>query len=231
MRASIRPKNSSTNLRATCVDSVRSAGAWNEPTFSERRMPQRDAAGRRRPRLVHVDEVQRRVQQHFLDRARDVHRRRRVDPLARRVEQQLAHAEDADAAVGIEQVLGMLPRGPDQPAATPAPARATGSARAAALCARVQRVPARPPRRTFRPRSRPRADAARPGRWRSVQPLRGRIVIGARRLRAVAAHDRQRTARCRAAGRASRSSRCARGRVRRRAGSACARSSRARRRG
>ena len=36
MRASIRPKNSSTNLRATCVDSVRSAGAWNEPTFSER---------------------------------------------------------------------------------------------------------------------------------------------------------------------------------------------------
>ena len=36
MRASSRPKNSSTNLRATCVESTRSAGAWKEPTFSAR---------------------------------------------------------------------------------------------------------------------------------------------------------------------------------------------------
>src|SRR3954447_25397998 len=32
----MRPKNSSTNLRATCVESTRSAGLWKEPTFSAR---------------------------------------------------------------------------------------------------------------------------------------------------------------------------------------------------
>ena len=36
LRASSRPKNSSTNRRATWVESTRSAGAWNVPTFSER---------------------------------------------------------------------------------------------------------------------------------------------------------------------------------------------------
>ena len=36
VRASRRPKNSSTKRRATCVESTRSAGAWKEPTLSER---------------------------------------------------------------------------------------------------------------------------------------------------------------------------------------------------
>ena len=36
VRASRRPKNSSTTRRATWVESTRSAGAWNDPTFSAR---------------------------------------------------------------------------------------------------------------------------------------------------------------------------------------------------
>ena len=36
MRASRRPKNSSTKRRATCVESTRSLGAWKEPTLSAR---------------------------------------------------------------------------------------------------------------------------------------------------------------------------------------------------
>ena len=36
LRASRRPKNSSTKRRATWVESTRSAGAWNVPTLSER---------------------------------------------------------------------------------------------------------------------------------------------------------------------------------------------------
>ena len=36
VRASSRPKNSSTNRRATWVDSTRSVGAWKEPTLSAR---------------------------------------------------------------------------------------------------------------------------------------------------------------------------------------------------
>ena len=36
VRASSRPKNSSTTRRATCVEMSRSVGAWNEPTFSAR---------------------------------------------------------------------------------------------------------------------------------------------------------------------------------------------------
>ena len=36
VRASRRPKNSSTKRRATCVESTRSAGEWKEPTLSER---------------------------------------------------------------------------------------------------------------------------------------------------------------------------------------------------
>ena len=36
VRASSRPKNSSTKRRATWVDSTRSVGAWKEPTFSAR---------------------------------------------------------------------------------------------------------------------------------------------------------------------------------------------------
>ena len=36
MRASSRPKKSSTNRRATCVESTRSVAAWNVPTFSAR---------------------------------------------------------------------------------------------------------------------------------------------------------------------------------------------------
>ena len=32
----MRPKNSSTNLRATWVESTRSAGEWKEPTLSAR---------------------------------------------------------------------------------------------------------------------------------------------------------------------------------------------------
>ena len=36
LRASSRPKNSSTKRRATWVESTRSAGAWNVPTLSER---------------------------------------------------------------------------------------------------------------------------------------------------------------------------------------------------
>ena len=36
MRASSRPKNSSTKRRATWVESTRSVGAWKEPTLSAR---------------------------------------------------------------------------------------------------------------------------------------------------------------------------------------------------
>ena len=36
MRASRRPKNSSTKRRATWVESTRSVGAWKEPTLSAR---------------------------------------------------------------------------------------------------------------------------------------------------------------------------------------------------
>ena len=36
VRASSRPKNSSTNRRATCVERTRSVGAWKVPTFSAR---------------------------------------------------------------------------------------------------------------------------------------------------------------------------------------------------
>ena len=79
------------------------------------RVAQRDRRRARRERLVHVDEVQRGEAEHLLDRAPDVDRRRRR--LAAAVErQQLAHAEHADPAVGVEQRLGMLARGADQPA-------------------------------------------------------------------------------------------------------------------
>ena len=161
------------SVRATCVESTRSAGAWNEPTFSAREWRSATEPGARRPRLVHVHEVQRRDRQRLLDRARDVDRRRRVDALAAAGEQQLADAEHPHAAVGIEQRLRLLPRGPDQPAATPAPAPASATARATAPGARARPAPARPRRRTSRPRSHPRADAARPARWRSAPPLAG----------------------------------------------------------
>ena len=77
-------------------------------------VPQRDAARARRPRLVHVDEVQRRDGEHLLDRARDVDRRRGRDPLAAAGEQQLADAQHAHPAVGVEQDVRLLARGADQ---------------------------------------------------------------------------------------------------------------------
>ena len=60
VRASSRPKNSSTNRRATWVDSTRSVGAWKEPTLSARECRSATRRRARRERLVHVHEVERR---------------------------------------------------------------------------------------------------------------------------------------------------------------------------
>ena len=60
-RASRRPKTSVTSLRATCVATTRSAGAWNVPTFSAREWRSATRGDRRRERLVDVADVQRRA--------------------------------------------------------------------------------------------------------------------------------------------------------------------------
>ena len=59
MRASRRLNSSCESWRANCVESTRSVGSWKVPTLSARAVPQRDARGARRERLVHVDDVQR----------------------------------------------------------------------------------------------------------------------------------------------------------------------------
>ena len=101
--ASMRPKNSSTNLRATWVLRTRSAGAWKEPTLSARlcrraTLPALGAHG-----SCTWTKSSGATAEHVLDRARDVDRRRGRDPLAAAGEQQLADAEHAHAAVGVEQ--------------------------------------------------------------------------------------------------------------------------------
>ncbi len=139
-------------------------------------VPERDRPGARRPRLVHVDEIQRRDAQRLLDRPRDVHRRRRVDPLAPAREQQLAHPEHPNPTLGVEQILGMLPRGPDQPPRLPHQLRRARRRQQQHPMAPSARAPARPQRQTSQPRSHPPTDAARPGRWQSGLPLSGRIT-------------------------------------------------------
>ena len=84
LRASRRPKNSSTKRRATCVESTRSAGAWNVPTLSERewRSATDDALGANGSWTWTKSSGA--VGQRLLDRARDVQRRRRDRAAARR---------------------------------------------------------------------------------------------------------------------------------------------------
>ena len=106
VRASIRPKNSSTNWRATWVESTRSAGAWKEPTLSAREWRSATDPALGAHGSCTCTKSSWAIEQHLLDRARDVDRRRRVDALAPVSEQQLADAEHAHAAVGVEQVLG-----------------------------------------------------------------------------------------------------------------------------
>ena len=69
------------------------------------RVAQGDGGGAGRERLVHVHELRRRDGQRLLDRARDVERERGHRAAARaRERQQLADAEHAHAAVGVEQL-------------------------------------------------------------------------------------------------------------------------------
>ena len=69
------------------------------------RVAQRDRGGAGRERLVDVDELGRRDGQRLLDRARDVERRGRHRAAAGAGQrQQLADAEDAHGAVGVEQL-------------------------------------------------------------------------------------------------------------------------------
>ena len=79
-------------------------------------------------------------------------------------------------AVGVEQDAPDARARRGSACATRARARACARARAAARGGRARPARARPQRRTSPPRSHPRADAARPGRWRNALPLRGRIV-------------------------------------------------------
>ena len=153
-------------------------------------VPQGDAARARGPRLVHVDEVQRRDGEHVLDRARDVDRRRGRDPLAAAGEQQLAHAQHADPAVRVEEDVRVLACAADQLARFAHDAGLRDGASSSTRCP-ARRAPARPQPQTSRPRSDPRADAARPGRWRNALPLhqqdgrRGPAGRDARRARRV----------------------------------------------
>ena len=135
--------------RRTCArpgcESTRSAGAWKRADVERPRVPQRHGAGARRPRLVHVHEVERRDAQHLLDRPRDVHRRRRVDPLAARVEQQLARRRAPARRRRDRTDPPASPARPGSACATRARAPATATARATARDARARRAPARPP--------------------------------------------------------------------------------------
>ena len=114
MRASSRPKNSSTKRRATCVDSTRSVGAWNEPTLSARlcRSATDDALGANGSWTCTKSSGA--TREDLLDRARDVHRRGR-QPAAPLQRQQLADAEHPHAPVGVQQRLGVVARRADQP--------------------------------------------------------------------------------------------------------------------
>ena len=114
VRASSRPKNSSTKRRATWVESTRSVGAWKEPTFSARewRSATDDVLGangsctwtKSSGAMPSTSSTVRPTSTGGDGR------------LAAAVErQQLADAEHAHAAVGVEQVLGALARGADQP--------------------------------------------------------------------------------------------------------------------
>ena len=109
-----RPKNSSTNLRATWVLSTRSAGAWKEPTFSARLC--RSAT---LPALGAHGSCTCTKSSGATDSTSSIVRAMSTGgaglmPLRPRGEQQLADAEHAHAAVGVEQRLRLLPRGPDQ---------------------------------------------------------------------------------------------------------------------
>ncbi len=111
----MRPKNSSTNLRATCV-AQHSLGGRVEGADVRARA---SAAARRCPRSAPTARARARSpaarRQHVLDRARDVDRRRGVDPLRRRVEQQLADARaPAPPPSGSNRSSGVSRARPDQ---------------------------------------------------------------------------------------------------------------------
>jgi hypothetical protein len=74
-------------LRATCVATTRSVGAWKVPTFSAREW------------RVHVTEVERGPLEEIGDRARDVDGQRRATPAGQRW-QRLADGEDPGLAGG-----------------------------------------------------------------------------------------------------------------------------------
>ena len=72
MRASRRPNTSSTSLRATCVATARSVGAWKLPTFSAGETRSAALARLGRPRIVNVDDVERDRLEQAVDRTADV---------------------------------------------------------------------------------------------------------------------------------------------------------------
>ena len=109
MRASRRPKNSSTKRRATWVESTRSVGAWKEPTFSARewRSATDDALGANGSCTWTKSSGASASTSSTVRADVDRRRRRRAAAVER---QQLADAEHAHLAVGGEQLLRRLAR-------------------------------------------------------------------------------------------------------------------------
>ena len=117
VRASIRPKKTSTSIRATWVESTRSTGSWKVATLSD--CEWRSAA---EPVLGAngswtCTQVERHGAQQPLERAADVERkRRRPAPRAARQRDALADAEHP-RVLALEQRPGSVARLPDQPPA------------------------------------------------------------------------------------------------------------------
>ena len=80
VRSSIRPKNTSTSMRATWVERTRSTGSWKVATLSDWEWRSAAEPGARGERLMDVDEVERDGSQQPLERAADVDRERRRPP-------------------------------------------------------------------------------------------------------------------------------------------------------
>ena len=126
MRASRRPRNSSTTRRATCVESDPLGRRVEGADVQRARVAQRGARGARRERLVDVAEVERRARERLLDRARDVdrHRRARAGGRARR-----QHLADAEHAVGLPGGRPAAPRAARAPRGSPGATRGRARSR------------------------------------------------------------------------------------------------------